>query len=212
METSTSSSRQPRFGRRLRKHTAHGFQLNEHPRTIVTVILFIALAVYAVVDIFLAADTGYASTPPYGLFAAGGIILAAVGYWWLRRGAVPVKEAAGMAILVGVSFATALYPGLMRVSTLLATGPYQTYNYRLTADLTLHPDNPALPSFTAPLDRHYWREQAAGDQWHLEMRRGAFGLWLYRIKPLQGEIDAFYFHQELSKHLQPTPTHPPKHR
>lgn len=212
METSTSSAHQPRFGRRLRKHTAQGFQLNEHPRTIVAVILFIALAVYAVVDIFLTAGTGYASTPPYGLFAAGGIILAAAGYRWLRHGAVPVKEAAGMAILVGISFATALYPGLMRVSTLLAAGPYQTYSYRLTADLTLHPDNPALPSFSAPLDRRYWHEQAAGNQWQLEMRHGAFGLWLYRIKPLQGEIDAFYFRQELSKHLQPTIIHPPKHQ
>lgn len=177
--------------KKSRRFRMQGFQLDEHPRALGAVILFVVLAVYAFVDIMLTAAEGYVSTPPYGLFALGGALLGILCYLWLYRGAVPRTEAAGLAAMIAVAFACSLYPGLLRIGSVAVGGKYQTYSYRLAAGLTLHPVDPSLPAFAAPLDRRYWRAQTVGDQWKLQMRRGLLGLWVYRVKPLADEIDTY---------------------
>ncbi len=209
MDIPTKTTDGLRFGR-MRRLTGQGFQLDEHPHAIAAVVFFAVLAVYAVVDIFLTADTGYVSSAPYWLFVLCGLAAAGACYLWLHRGSVPRAEAAGLAAITGIALACALYPGLLRISDVVAAGHYQPHDYRLTKNRMMRPVEPSLPTFAAPLDRGYWRQQANGSQWTFEMRRGLFGLWLYRIKPLREQIDGFYLRQEIRKHLQPTKLHSSK--
>jgi hypothetical protein len=177
-----------RAGRRFRMQ---GYQLDEHPRAVMAVLLFVVLAAYAFIDTFLTPGSGYLGTPPYWLFALSGAAAGGGTFFWLYRGAVPRSEAAGVAALVAIAWAGAFYPGWLRINA-AGGGEYLHHSYRLEAGLTLHPADTALPLLSAPLDAEYWRAQAVGGQWDIEIRQGWSGQWMYRRQSLQDRIDAYY--------------------
>lgn len=174
-----------------RRFRLQGFKLEEHPRTLIVVVLFALFAGYVLVDIIFTAKEGYVSTPPYWLFIASGIAFGILCYLWMYRGAVPRMESLGLAAITAIAFACALYPGLLRIGSFAGTEHYKPYTYNLAANLTLHPVDGSLPTFAAPLDREYWRDQRTGAQWNIEMRKSVLGLWVYRVKPLRDEIDIY---------------------
>jgi hypothetical protein len=181
--------KQARAGRRFR---LQGYQLDEHPRAMLAIVLFIVLAAYAFIDTFLTASSGYLGAPPYWLFVSGGATVGGGVLLWLYRGAVPRTEAAGVAALLAIAAAGAIYPGWLRINDLLGEGAYVRHPYRLEAGLTLHPADAALPSLSAPLDAEYWRAQDVGGQWDIEIRQGWLGQWMYRRQSLQDRIDGDY--------------------
>ena len=196
----TSGSSAPNGKRR--RFRAQGFQLDENPRALFAVILFLVLAGYAFVDALIVPAEGYVSTPPYWLFVLVGLAGAAVAYVFLTQGRVPRTESVGVAALLGVAAAFAMLPGFLRISSLVNDAGFEKHTYVMAADFTLRDKDGQLPSFKGPLDERYWHDHVAGDRWDIEMRQGLLGVWSYRVEPLQQEIEAYNARKAIVQGLQ----------
>ncbi len=174
------------------KYRLQGFQLDEHPRTLVAVLLFLALLAYGFIDGFITPAEGYAGAPPYWLFAVAAMAVAVATLPWLRAGAVPRREAAGIALMLGAGVGFALFAGLLRIDAWLYGEATAAHPYTLGQGSVLTADDGRSPPLRAPIDAAYWAQQSPGEQWQIQLHRGLFGTWHYRRAPLQKDIDIFY--------------------
>ncbi|MCS3903470.1 hypothetical protein J2T55_001491 [Methylohalomonas lacus] len=172
--------------------TSAHFDLTTNRTALACLLLMVGLGLYALVDGVLLTGDRYAATPPYLWFALAALLVAALAAARLQRAAVPRLESTVLALLLGVSVALAVWPGLLRINAVTAADGPEQHVYTLAADGVLQPDTAGLPVMRRPIDANFWNAQSAGSRWPFAMRRGLFGFWQYDSRPLIENIRQYY--------------------
>jgi len=167
------------------------FALETNPRAMVCLMIIATLIAYGVTDLILNHET-YASQPPYGFFALIGLLVAVVAGRWLRQGKIPPTESAGLAIVLGLTFAAAAYPALLRVNQLTDTAGLQTYLYRLQADGLLAPVQDGPPKLAFPRHKDYWASFRIGSVHEFYLRKGGLDFYQIDMAPINDEIRKYF--------------------
>lgn len=121
------------------------------------------------------------------LAVLGGVLLA----WRARYAKVPWLAAIVLALLTIPVLQATLYFGVLRVNSLLSSGP-QTQQYRVAEEGLLLPLQPDLPEVYFFEQADYWSAQAVGTPVRLTLLRGALGVWQYDLRPLGPQYQAWY--------------------
>lgn len=91
------------------------FDLFRNRHAAAAVILLGALGLYGAVDLIVLDET-YAGFHPWTTWISGGVVAAALSYFWLSRAKLPFVIAAVLSLMVGLDAGFALYPGLLRLN------------------------------------------------------------------------------------------------
>lgn len=167
------------------------FALEKSGQALIAISMFFVLIAYAGVDFILSGET-YAAAPPVVSFLMGGALVAAIGFPWLRRAAVPAAESLVIAVLLGVGFGAALYPGLLRINQLTDPAGLQVVRYVLQRDFSLVPEKEGLPVLRFTGFPEYWLQFSPGSVHEFQMRRGGLEFYQIDMAPVHEKTREFY--------------------
>jgi hypothetical protein len=157
------------------------FDLLTHPRTRQTLVLVFACMAYALIDSMANSET-YTAMPPVawliGLGCVAGLIV--VVRLWDR--AIPLSNVLGLAMLSGMLFTVAMYPGLLRLNQLTATTPQQSYEYHYLGNYRFVSDTAGLPPVTVKKSE-YWDSVKPGEAYTFVLRQGGLGFYQLDMQP-----------------------------
>ena len=167
------------------------YALETNRRALVAVALFAVLTVYGFAD-FLINEETYAARPPYSFFALLGVLAALMAGRWLRGGNVPYAERMALALVLGVTFAAAFYPGLLRINQLTDRVGLQTYLYQLQRDGSLAPLQKGPPDLVFPRYADYWSSFSLGSLHEFRLRRGGLGFYQVDMAPTNEAMREYF--------------------
>jgi hypothetical protein len=168
------------------------FALDENPSTLLAVVLFFGIVSYALIDGVFLLQESYAERPFYEFYAMTGILLATIVGVWLLRAQVPRAESLTLAALVGVGFAVALYPGLLRINAVSDSGGLREYEYVLESNHTFTAIGTELPTLVFERYGEYWAQFESGSIYRFELRRGGLGFYQLNMAPVYAAMKEFY--------------------
>jgi len=170
---------------------AFPYSLETNRSTLIAVLLLPVLMTYGFVDFVLNEET-YASQPPYGFLALLGVIVALIAGRWLRGGNVPNAERVGIAIVLGATFAAALYPGLLRINQLTDRVGLRPYLYQLQPDGSFAPLQKGLPDLVFPRYAAYWSGFSVGSLHEFRLRKGGLGFYQVDLAPINETMREYF--------------------
>jgi hypothetical protein len=170
---------------------AFPYALETNRRALVALALCATLMAYAITDLVINQET-YASRPPYSTFALLGVIVALIAGRWLSGADMPSAERAGLAIVLGATFAAALYPGLLRINQLTGGVGLQTYLYQLQRDGSLAPLQTGPPELRFLRYADYWSSFSAGSLHEFRLRRGGLGFYQVDMAPINEAMRKYF--------------------
>ncbi len=170
---------------------AFPFALETNRRALAALALCAVLMIYGITD-FVANEEAYASQPPLGFFALFGVFGAVIAGIWLRSGQVPFAERIGLAVVLGVTFGAALYPGLLRINQLTDRTGLQTFLYQLQRDGSFEPLQTGPPVLSFPGYAEYWSSFSAGSLHEFRLRRGGLGFYQIDMAPVNAATRKFF--------------------
>lgn len=180
------------------------FDLQSHPRTKVAVAVFLGLLIYAALDTFLIEET-YVENFQWTTWAVAGLITTFLAQRWITDPKIPKMVSIGLAVMLGLGVAVALYPGLLRINQLTDEGGLQPHEYVLREYVELTPVEEGLPTVRFNSYGDYWRQFPLGSSHHLYLRRGGLGFYQLDQAPLVDAMRTYY-------EKQSTATPKPKRR
>lgn len=180
----------------LRSSVLTSFALEENPSTLLTLVLFFGFVSYALIDGAFLIQEIYADRPFYEFYAMTGILLTIVAGVWLLRAQVPRAESLTLAALVGVGFAVALYPGLLRINAISDANGLQKYAYVLEGNSTFRAVDVGPPALHFECDREYWAQFELSSIHHFELRKGGLGFYQLNMAPVYAAMKEFYREQQ----------------
>lgn len=174
----------------ISEHIERDFDLGSHPITRLLVVVLFSLISYGLVDVILDTET-YVTVPPILVFVLSGLVLAVgLGMWQLRH-RVPTVNAWGLASLLGVVFALALYPGLLRLNQLTDSAGLQQIEYRHIMDNRFSPVRADLPEIIMPADA-YWQSIPENHIVVFSLRRGKLDFYQIDMAPEYAKMRRWY--------------------
>lgn len=123
----------------------------------------------------------------FGLAVLGSLLLA----WRARQAKTPWSSSIVLALLTIPLLQATLYFGVLRLNSLLSSGPQAAY-YRVAEEGLLQPRQPGLPELYFFDYADYWAAQPVGTPVQLTLLRGALGVWQYDLRPLGPQYEAWY--------------------
>lgn len=182
------------------KQTATGlmFDLQSHPRTKAIVAVFLGLLIYAALDTFFIDET-YVENFQWTTWAAAGLITAFVAQRWITDPKIPKIVSIGLAVMLGLGVAVALYPGLLRINQLTDEVGLQPHEYVLRQYAELTPVEEGLPTVRFNSYGDYWRQFPLGSSHRLYLRRGGLGFYQLDQAPLVDAMRSYYEKQRTEK-------------
>jgi len=173
---------------------AFPYALEANRRALAALALCAALMAYAITDLVINQET-YAFRPPYSTLALLGVIVALIAGRWLSGADMPSAERAGLAIVLGATFAGALYPGLLRINQLTDGVGLRTYLYQLQRDGSLAPLQTGPPELRFLRYADYWSSFSAGSLHEFRLRRGGLGFYQVDMAPVNEAMRAYFRNQ-----------------
>jgi hypothetical protein len=170
------------------------YKLETNRRALVAIMLFSSLMAYGFTDFVINEET-YAARPPYGFFALLGVIVALIAARWMRAGNVPYAERVGLAIVLGVTFGAALYPGLLRINQLTDRVGLESYLYQLQRDGSLAPLQAGPPDLIFPRYADYWSAFSVGSLHEFRLRKGGLGFYQVDMAPINEAMREYFLNQ-----------------
>lgn len=169
------------------------FALEKNPVALAFVAVFFVSILYAFADTFIFNAENYTSQPFYLVYVTGGLTLSLIALLLLRGAKVPVTESLVVAVLTGVAFGAALYPGLLRANQLTDTGGLQTYEYKMIEPAYFVHEQDGPPELKFP-ERHreFWSQYDPGSTQEFELRKGGLGFYQINMKPIYDRIRNYY--------------------
>ncbi|NNC65079.1 MAG: hypothetical protein HKN84_09860 [Gammaproteobacteria bacterium] len=154
-------------------------------------VVFVALVLYFIFDMYFGLGEYYAGTTPWHLFAivaVCGLGLAAV---MLNAAGHLSSEGKLIAMLFGIGAGLASYPFLLRVNAWTDSVGLQAYSYTLgTADTWVAEED--VPDLVFDIGSGYWNQFEPGDSKSFELRRGGLDFYQVNMQPVYAEQRAFY--------------------
>ena len=163
------------------------FALEKNLRTRVAMMIFFALAAFALLDTFVFSrfeltDHQLLQFLVNPLAIAVLMVIPAGGlyalYRWLINGDVPARESWTLSSFLVLTCLLAAAPAAKRLDQALAQTPSQDYSYRI-AGSRLEPQDPSLqlPRLNFQKSREYWAQFENGSTYKVPFLRGPLGLW-----------------------------------
>jgi hypothetical protein len=177
------------------------FHLEDNPWSGGMAVLLLVLLGYALVDTFIFKSEVLAETPPYLLYAVGGLLVTLVCHYILQRTGVPRPTGIGLAVMTGLAFGAAMHPALIRLNELTDRAGLVTYTYFKLPDGSWQPESDGLPSLKIDQAPEYWLQFKPGSTHGFTLRKGGLGFWQLDEVPLR---DAYhdYFDRIQKKRTQ----------
>ena len=173
---------------------AFPFALETSRRSLVALTLCAALITYGLADFVINEET-YASQPPFRFFAVFGLLAAMIAGLWLRAGEIPITERVGLAIVLGVTFGAALYPGVLRINQLTDRVGLETYLYQLQSEGSLEPLQAGPPVLRFPKYADYWSSFSVGSLHEFRLRKGGLGFYQVDMAPINEAMREYFGNQ-----------------
>ena len=174
------------------------FDLQSHPRTKVAVAVFLALLVYAAVDTFFLDET-YVENFQWTTWTVAGLITVYLAQRWISDPKIPKMVSIGLAVMMGLGVAVALYPGLLRLNQLTDNEGLQPHEYILREYAELDPVEDGLPTVRFNYYSDYWCQFPLGSSHRLYLRRGGLGFYQLDQAPLADAMRSYYEKQGTAK-------------
>jgi hypothetical protein len=168
------------------------FQLEDSPWSSGMSVALLVLLGYALVDTFILKTEVFAGKPPVEIYAAGGLLVAAVAAFLLFRTRLPVYVCLLLPAMLGLAFAAALHPALLRINQLTDTIGLAGYVYVRQADGRYLPEDDGLPPLVLDYPTDYWAQFQPGSTHEFQLRRGGLGYWQLSEVPLKEAYHNYY--------------------
>lgn len=169
----------------LAKH----FNLLKHKGMIIQLILLVGLGTYALVDYLLLTNYLVVGGMPIWPFIAGALLAGVLGVQ-LGKGAPPL-ERLGLAVLLGIMAAVAIYPGEQRYTLVTSSKP-MAITYRMTeAGYFEHARYPTIDQRQSSIPE-YWQSLPLGENHTFSLYESGQGFALIDMAPVYEKSRAFY--------------------
>lgn len=163
------------------------FALERNPRAAAAAIAIIAVLLYAFADIVANSET-YLMAPPYWAFALGGALAGVLAFPWLRRGHVPAAVNGGLAAMLALVVAVAMFPLLLRINQVTDRHGLQSFAYTFMPPGAFAATDAHMPDIELARFNTYWEELKPGALRMFSIRRGGLGFYQIDLAPLYEEI------------------------
>jgi hypothetical protein len=155
------------------------------PLTAIIALIFVALVVFFVIEIYFTANEFYADFVPYQLIGLSALFGFLIVHLTLRHFEPERKNSGLYALLFALGIGLAADPLLARVNAWTDTTGLQGYEYRLATDYVWRSTEPGAPDLDMYLSgSHWWRQFHPGDSYTFELRKGGLGFWQVNMSPI----------------------------
>ena len=161
------------------------FHLDSNPWSGGMSVALLVLLGYALVDTFIVKTEVFAGEPPIEIYAAGGLRVAAAAALLLVRARLPLYVCILLPAMLGLAFAAAAHPALLRINQLTDTSGLATYSYVRQADGRYLPRDAGPPPVSRDYPPEYWSRFSPGSTHEFELRKGGLGFWQLSEVPLK---------------------------
>jgi hypothetical protein len=171
--------------------TMTSLERNRHGR--MAMALLAVLLVYTFADLVFGPESYIdLSETPNGLYAATGIVAAALAALWLSRSTLKSAEKGGLAILLGAVTALAMIPGALRINQFAGGNALVTYPCRVIQAgdaIILQPLAPGVPRITYFANNEYWAKFGKDDLYPVQIRKGILGFYQFNSAAITARIN-----------------------
>jgi hypothetical protein len=167
------------------------FDLQSSPRTNVAMIVFLGLLAYALIDTLYLEEI-YAGDYPWAIWAGAGLIAGILAQRWIAGPKIPGVVSTGLAAMLGLGTAAALYPGLLRLNQWTDGTGLVAHEYVLREYVRLAPAAGDLPEVTFTRYHDYWSQFPLGSTHRLYLRRGGLGFYQLDEAPVIEAVRAYH--------------------
>ena len=163
------------------KVTMYSLERNKHGR-IATGIIFLLL-VYTIVDL-MAGPESYIDHPPLLTYlqVAAGVVAIVLSGLWLSKSALLSAEKIGLAVMIGVLAAIAMWPGALRINALFDNKGLVEYDCQViqgAGSVILQPFNKEIPAIDYFATNKYWEKFGKDDLYPVKIRKGVLGFYQF---------------------------------
>ena len=169
------------------------FNLEDNPWSAGMTVALLVLLGYALVDTFMLKTEVLAGEPPIEIYVVAGLLAACVAAFLSFRARLPMYICILLPAMIGIAFAAASHPALLRINQLTDTSGLANYLYVRQADGRYRPKDIGPPSLTMDYPADYWSQFMPGSTHEFALRRGGLGYWQLSEVPLQ---EAYYDYYE----------------
>ena len=173
-----------------KENTGLNFDLSKNTYTRTGVIVLLVLVAYLFTDLIINKES-YLETPPVMIFVAAGILAAALFSFWFIKNTVPIGNALGLALLIGVITGAATYPALLRLNQLTDTVGLKQYHYIHVDGASFKPQDSSLPDIHLFEDK-YWDSLPKDAEFIFNLRKGGLGFYQIDMAPIYKKTRLWY--------------------
>jgi len=175
------------------KAAKQSFNLEDNPWSGGMAVALLVLLGYALVDTFMLKTEVFAGEPPIEIYMVAGLLVACVAAFLSFRARLPMYICILLPAMIGIAFAAASHPALLRINQLTDTSGLANYTYVRQADGRYRPKDIGPPSLSMDYPPEYWSQFMPGSTHEFALRRGGLGYWQLSEVPLK---EAYYDYYE----------------
>jgi len=172
-----------------------GSDLNSDPVSIGMVVFLFFSIFYFIAEVYFTLSEFYASSPPYIYMVIGAFITVILSYLLLLKTKFIPVEKIVLALMMGCSMATVMYPLMLRVNEWTDTEGLKSYSYVKSGLVNWNSNNNnfQVPSLKFDLESSkFWAKFEKGDIKEFELRRGGLGFYQIYMESIYEEQRIFY--------------------
>ena len=154
-------------------------------------VVFVALVLYFIFDIYFGFGEYYAGMTPWHMFAAVAVCGLGLAAALLHAAGHLSSQGKLMAMLFGVGAGLASYPFLLRVNAWTDPIGLRDYNYTLAESETWIAEED-VPDLVFDIGSDYWIQFEPGDSKSFQLRRGGLDFYQVNMRPIYAEQREFY--------------------
>lgn len=181
-----------------------GFALEKNRFSLIAMVLIALLGLYALIDYMLNLEAFVVEPDLFEIILLS-LLVSVISYLVLKKGRIPVIESLGLAVILGVIFALAAPPALLRLNQLTDDEGLITYQYLLNNELKLVPlENQAgdLPVLYFPDNKEYWSHFADNSHHDISLRKGGLGFYQVNMSPIYRDMRKYYMDKRKADRLR----------
>ena len=167
------------------KAANQSFKLEDNPWSGGISVALLVLLGYALVDTFMLKTEVFAGEPPIEIYVVAGLLVACVAAFLSFRARLPMYICILLPAMIGIAFAAASHPALLRINQLTDTSGLAAYSYVRQADGRYLPEDVGPPPVSMDYPPEYWAQFSPGSTHQFELRKGGLGFWQLSEVPLK---------------------------
>jgi len=154
-------------------------------------VLFVALVLYFIIDMYFGFGEYYAGVAPWHFFVSFAVCGLGLAATMLHVAGHLSSQGKLMAMLFGIGMGLASYPFLLRVNAWTDPIGLQAYRYILAERDTWVAEE-GVPDLVFDISSEYWEQFEPGDSRSFELRRGGLDFYQVNMRPVYAEQREFY--------------------